>query len=88
MDREPVEDIERDDHRHTQDGQQDAERGAGREPGQGELKAPADGCGALMAQGFAEQPVAARVLPDGVERDRGDAERDAVEPDGGSLAYR
>ena len=42
--REPVEGVERGDHGHAQDGEQDAEQRTDREPGESELEAPADGC--------------------------------------------
>jgi hypothetical protein len=51
-----------------------------------ELEAPADRCGARWVEGFAEQPVTTRVLPDAVERQRRHVKRDAVEDDRGTLA--
>src|SRR4029453_6505189 len=76
--REPVEGVERGDHGHTEDGEQSAEQGSGREPRERELEAPADRRRACSAKGFAEQPVTARVLPDGIEGQRGYAEGDAL----------
>src|SRR5215472_1827859 len=85
-DREPVKDVECSDHGYAQDRYQEAEQGACREPGQGQLKPPADGRGARGVKGFAEQPVAARVLPDRVERQGRRVEHDAVKDDRGPLA--
>src|SRR5215471_17808050 len=67
-DREPVKDVKCSDHGHAQERYQEAEQGAYRKPGQGQLKSPADGRRVRRVKGFAEQPVTARVLPDGVER--------------------
>jgi hypothetical protein len=85
-DRKPVVAVERGDHRDAQHG----ERGAGRAPIESQasarLEALADSCRARGVERLAEQPVTARVLPDGVKRQRRQVERDAVEDDGRSLA--
>src|SRR5260370_6496468 len=82
-DREPVEGVKCSDHGYAEERYQEAEQGACREPGQGQLKSPADGRRAPRIKGFAEQLVTARVLPDGVERQGRRVERDAVKDDRG-----
>jgi hypothetical protein len=62
-DREPVKDVECSDHSYAQDWYQETEQGACREPGQGQLKSPADGRRARGAEAVAEQPATARVPP-------------------------
>jgi hypothetical protein len=74
-------DVEGSDNGYAQDRYQEAEQGACREPGQGQLKAPADGRRARRVEGFAEQPVAARVPPDGGERQGRRVENEALEDD-------
>ena len=86
LDREPVIGVERRDHDDAEDGQEGAEQRADRQPGQRELEASADGRHASRVESVAEQPVATGVLPDGVERQRRQVERDAVEDDG--IIYR
>src|SRR6185295_7156505 len=81
FDREPVDDVERRDDGHAEDGPRRAEHGARGEPDQGELKAPADRGHRRGVEVFAEQPVTTCVLPDGVERQRRLVERDGVEDD-------
>src|SRR6516165_12166985 len=85
-DREPVKDVECSDHGHAQDRYQEAEQDTGREPGQGQLKSPADGRRVRRVKGFAEQSVSARVPPDGVERQGRRVERDAVKDSCGPQA--
>jgi hypothetical protein len=53
--RDPVEGVERGDHGYAHDGQQRAKHGTRREPGEGELKADADGCRARGTRGFAQE---------------------------------
>src|SRR5262245_53454421 len=76
-------DIECSDHGYAQEREQEAEQGACREPGQGQLESPSDGYRTRRVKGFAEQPVTARVLPNRVERQGRRIKRDAIKGDRG-----
>src|SRR5262249_5488910 len=78
----PVEGVECGDHHHAQHGKQGAEKGACRQPPQGEAKAPADRSCAGQPEAFVEKAVTADVQPDGIERQRGYEERKTVEGNG------